>query len=1328
MGIPRFLAFLRETFSTLILETFVEPKDGFIEGLYMDLNSPIHALAKAVFNYDNEGTPTELDEQQNRLLDSMNDQQRQILYFGIFGEYLAQVYLKIQPKRRLMFAIDGPAPRAKMTQQRMRRFRPGGAPSNFFDPSVISPGTKFMDALEKYLKFDWPRKYKSFIFDQGVSYIYSGHREAGEGEHKIFEQMNIDKAPRDGPRIFNEYRPLRGRATDYQVVFGADADLIVIALGQVKHNVICMREKITKETDYVKDFVRAQMFTGSNVLIAQNNMKENGFNYINVNHLKVDLAQRFLKPHPPLDFTFMTFFVGNDFIPGLPEMEIVTAPSEVYYTDNEIFIRYRELHEKQTQRGAPFNYKDFIDSLRTLDKDWTRNDGSVNFETRSPLNNDSAERYEIYPKVKHPLHGGQRRVLYFKDKRSNNNRWIQEKRDFGALRLCLQLYKNYISSLERNKRGGSEEYIVRRGDRIDYANLLYFMKVIKRNMLLFLEGHSSQYLHFTNEKNKELKPNADPTILQTVVRKDNDVEFSYSTFVEIHRKKMFGIYDSNFADVNLPKQNVDEMCRKWLEGVQWTLKYYTIGHRSVSSEWFYPYYYAPTLFDLINYIEERMIVTVQNYPGIFVSKINGKATASITMVDGMVDVIEESKDENGEQELDILREPKGSVTTYTDINNQKIAIVRASNGESKYINADSIVFVDRPIKIEVMLPGMSENDNTKWREMKEEDINLIRAGPTEVIDVDSVQRFVMDGVIFNTISNISAPYATVVECLFSIMPERVLKLLMSPKIVDIVLSEIGDDFPVHFETIKENKRYAHATIAKLPFVSAARLKRAIALIPSEFDVEIGALNNRHARLKIFPTLFGQAMLIESDIVVTQRGLARLLHGYGAPSLEQHTTKKQRARKTKKGELSKKSVLLNDQPDEVLEINPMQAEGVTGGYGNIFGIPYPERLVYMKQVQGYKEFEKKIVTSNEEVAAIKAIQTMVVPFDVTQLPPIYYGNLPNNLSYRDATRDELQKYKFDGQRKLLINEIRFLTLYGKLAKKVIYVGSAPGIHIGIVAMMFPDNDFELFDPRKFNISPLPKNVKIFNKLFSNEEALKYRGTATLLISDLRSLGTGRHETAENEREKKLAFEQEELQVAMDNQLQLNIINIMNPVFSMVKFRLPYTLKVENYPYVAGEIWLQPWTQDRSAEVRLIVDGKNVAEIDNTETNMRLNLGGFYKINDPKLRIQQMFNYNKFEYENKLYYYNVVVRRHLKVQTNLGIDNKIIVGAKDNFETGYEAFVIAQWLMSKGDSIANPGFRDRVMAIMYFFIMYIGKDLNHDKIANWTIQGRPTKLPF
>jgi len=132
----------------------------------------------------------------------------------------------IRPRKLLYVAIDGCAPRAKMNQQRTRRFAAArdtkilrdeaiqrgemtdADASTLFDSNVITPGTEFMAELSTHFEFFLRKKLKEDDVWSGLEIIYSGHDVPGEGEHKIMDyirhsrmQSGYDPNTRYGPPL-----------------------------------------------------------------------------------------------------------------------------------------------------------------------------------------------------------------------------------------------------------------------------------------------------------------------------------------------------------------------------------------------------------------------------------------------------------------------------------------------------------------------------------------------------------------------------------------------------------------------------------------------------------------------------------------------------------------------------------------------------------------------------------------------------------------------------------------------------------------------------------------------------------------------------------------------------------------------------------------------------------------------------------------------------------------------------------------------------------------------------------------------------------------------
>ncbi len=114
---------------------------------------------------------------------------------------------------KILIALDGVVPLAKMRQQRMRRFKSvalNGTSLENWDTNAITPGTDFMITLAAALRRRFPTAH------------ISDTSEYGEGEHKIMEYLRglSDKT-----------------AKDNVVIYGLDGDLFV--LGLLANQLIC---------------------------------------------------------------------------------------------------------------------------------------------------------------------------------------------------------------------------------------------------------------------------------------------------------------------------------------------------------------------------------------------------------------------------------------------------------------------------------------------------------------------------------------------------------------------------------------------------------------------------------------------------------------------------------------------------------------------------------------------------------------------------------------------------------------------------------------------------------------------------------------------------------------------------------------------------------------------------------------------------------------------------------------------------------------------------------------------------------------------------------
>ena len=126
--------------------------------------------------------------------------------------YLDRIITQIvKPQVSVFMAIDGVAPRAKLNQQRSRRFRSAKdmkeaakeankkkkekvQETDMFDSNCITPGTEFMDKVSNCIKYFIRKKLKEDPLWKGLKVVYSGHDIPGEGEHKIMQHIRDMKS------------------------------------------------------------------------------------------------------------------------------------------------------------------------------------------------------------------------------------------------------------------------------------------------------------------------------------------------------------------------------------------------------------------------------------------------------------------------------------------------------------------------------------------------------------------------------------------------------------------------------------------------------------------------------------------------------------------------------------------------------------------------------------------------------------------------------------------------------------------------------------------------------------------------------------------------------------------------------------------------------------------------------------------------------------------------------------------------------------------------------------------------------------------------------
>ena len=245
------------------------------------------------------------------------------MFIAIFN-YIEHLFGKIKPKQLFFMAIDGVAPRAKMNQQRARRFRTAleaeqareiamregveMPKEEAFDSNCITPGTEFMARLTQQLKYFINKKVSEDIDWQGVEIVLSGHEVPGEGEHKIMEYIRQAKSQPN-------YDPNRRHC-----LYGLDADLIMLGLLSHDPHFCLLREEVTfgRQNQKKSKELEHQNFYLMHLCIVRE--------YLELEFQELEepgaLDFPFDMERVIDDFILMAFFVGNDFLPNLPHLHI----------------------------------------------------------------------------------------------------------------------------------------------------------------------------------------------------------------------------------------------------------------------------------------------------------------------------------------------------------------------------------------------------------------------------------------------------------------------------------------------------------------------------------------------------------------------------------------------------------------------------------------------------------------------------------------------------------------------------------------------------------------------------------------------------------------------------------------------------------------------------------------------------------------------------------------------------------------------------------------------------------------------------------------------
>lgn len=384
---------------------------------------------------------------------------------------------------KICIMVDGVAPMAKINQQRKRRYKSVheknernkikkkyGKNVSSWSNIVISPGTEFMESLHKNI-LDFVDEYEK-LYSRSVSSIeYSSYHEPGEGEHKILQHIKM-----------SNYKNI--------CIYGLDADLIFLSLSLINKNINLLREEVN--------------FKG---IIERNDDNKNKLCYVSINNLKTAIVKIIDKDCQNKnnligDFIFICYFLGNDFIPHLPSINISSEGLEILLS--------------------------IYDSTKKNNDGYLTNIGEDEIGVNSIFFEDFIKRLSIHEEESYNA------STHFRKKKENRDK-----------------KKRFMDNLKKNsdKKYESEIY--------DFENL-------------------------------------DIDI-------DNVYEKSEFVLWDAGNNEWKNTYRSIYFSVDeFEVDTMNTICKKYFEGIIWTLNYYFNGCKSWN--WQYPYSHGPFVKDLYNYI------------------------------------------------------------------------------------------------------------------------------------------------------------------------------------------------------------------------------------------------------------------------------------------------------------------------------------------------------------------------------------------------------------------------------------------------------------------------------------------------------------------------------------------------------------------------------------------------------------------------------------------------------------------------------------------------------------------------------------------------------
>lgn len=591
MGVPAFFRWLSRKYPSVIVPCIEEKGKDFdgniktvdssepnpngveFDNLYLDMNGIIHPCTHP----EDRPAPKNEDE----------------MMVAIF-ECIDRLMRIVRPRKVLYMAIDGVAPRAKMNQQRSRRFRasketaekiaevariraelaekgaylpPEKPKGDHFDSNCITPGTPFMARLSACLHYYIHARLNSDPGWKNIKVILSDANVPGEGEHKIMDYIRKQRAqPNHDPNT-------------QHVLCGADADLIMLGLATHEPNFTIIREEFKPNKPRPCDICgqvghEMKECTGAEPSAADTGPSygsEQEFIFVRLCVLREYLERELAMPNLPFrydferavdDWVFMCFFVGNDFLPHLPSLEIREGAID----------RLVNLYKKTVYKT----------------NGWLTNSGEVYLDRVQLIMADLGDvEDEIFKKR-------QQDEIAFKQRMKAKNQRMKRMRDFkpqwvpsgqfapqplGRGASVAPVQNARMEAFQMRRQGMATDSTVGRQLANSDANAGL------QALMTPMGGSSGDQRPEKRKREDEEEEDENP---------NDEVRLWEDGFKDRY-------YESKF---DVGKENIEfryKIGHHYVRGLCWVLQYYYQG--CASWDWYFPYHYAPFASDFVNVAE-----------------------------------------------------------------------------------------------------------------------------------------------------------------------------------------------------------------------------------------------------------------------------------------------------------------------------------------------------------------------------------------------------------------------------------------------------------------------------------------------------------------------------------------------------------------------------------------------------------------------------------------------------------------------------------------------------------------------------------------------------